>query len=131
MLPVKNRRDREEKSVPPVFFLTGGRDEKMHRKRAKKNEKICKKFLAFPGTKCYTIKRTFARGLFLTHKKKTHSKSLQQKIPLHGALGAKKGGFIMKVRSSVKPICEKCKVIKRKGSIRIICENPKHKQRQG
>ena len=38
---------------------------------------------------------------------------------------------IMKVRSSVKPICEKCKVIKRKGSIRIISENPKHKQRQG
>ena len=37
----------------------------------------------------------------------------------------------MKVRSSVKPICEKCKVIKRKGSVRIICENPKHKQRQG
>ena len=43
----------------------------------------------------------------------------------------KKGGFAVKVRSSVKPICEKCKVIKRKGSIRIICENPKHKQRQG
>lgn len=37
----------------------------------------------------------------------------------------------MKVRASVKPICDKCKVIKRKGSIRIICENPKHKQRQG
>ena len=37
----------------------------------------------------------------------------------------------MKVRSSVKPICEKCKIIKRKGSIRVICENPKHKQRQG
>ena len=37
----------------------------------------------------------------------------------------------MKVRSSVKPMCEKCKVIRRKGSIRIICENPKHKQRQG
>ena len=36
----------------------------------------------------------------------------------------------MKVRSSVKPICEKCKIIKRKGSIRVICENPKHKQRQ-
>ena len=42
-----------------------------------------------------------------------------------------KGGFDVKVRSSVKPICEKCKVIKRKGSVRIICENPKHKQRQG
>jgi len=39
--------------------------------------------------------------------------------------------FTMKVRSSVKPICEKCKVIKRKGKIRIICENPKHKQVQG
>lgn len=45
--------------------------------------------------------------------------------------GRKEGGFHMKVRSSVKPICEKCKIIKRKGRIRVICENPKHKQRQG
>ena len=37
----------------------------------------------------------------------------------------------MKVRPSVKKICDKCKVIKRKGVIRVICENPKHKQRQG
>ena len=37
----------------------------------------------------------------------------------------------MKVRASVKPICEKCKVIKRKGRVMIICENPKHKQKQG
>ena len=37
----------------------------------------------------------------------------------------------MKVRASVKPICPKCKVIKRKGVVRVICENPKHKQRQG
>jgi large subunit ribosomal protein L36 len=42
-----------------------------------------------------------------------------------------KGGKKMKVRPSVKPICDKCKVIKRKGVIRVICENPKHKQRQG
>jgi len=48
-----------------------------------------------------------------------------------GAFTIGKGGIAVKVRSSVKPICEKCKVIKRKGSIRIICENPKHKQRQG
>ena len=41
------------------------------------------------------------------------------------------GGAIMKVRPSVKKICDKCKVIKRKGVIRFICENPKHKQRQG
>jgi large subunit ribosomal protein L36 len=37
----------------------------------------------------------------------------------------------MKVRSSVKVRCEKCKVVKRKGVITIICKNPKHKQRQG
>ena len=38
----------------------------------------------------------------------------------------------VKVRSSVKPICEHCKVIRRKGVVRIICSrNPKHKQRQG
>ncbi|BAT47279.1 50S ribosomal protein L36 [Bacillus altitudinis] len=37
----------------------------------------------------------------------------------------------MKVRPSVKPICEKCKVIRRKGKVMVICENPKHKQKQG
>ncbi|MDD4279529.1 50S ribosomal protein L36 [Candidatus Sumerlaeota bacterium] len=37
----------------------------------------------------------------------------------------------MKVRASVKLICNKCKMIKRKGVVRVICENPKHKQRQG
>lgn len=37
----------------------------------------------------------------------------------------------MKVRPSVKPMCDKCKVIKRKGVVRVICDNPKHKQRQG
>lgn len=39
--------------------------------------------------------------------------------------------IIMKVRPSVKPICEKCKIIKRKGKVMVICENPKHKQKQG
>ncbi|MBW1838417.1 MAG: 50S ribosomal protein L36 [Deltaproteobacteria bacterium] len=37
----------------------------------------------------------------------------------------------MKVRSSVKKICAKCKIIKRKGVVPVICERPKHKQRQG
>ena len=40
------------------------------------------------------------------------------------------GGQSMKVRVSVKPICDKCKVIRRRGVVRIICTNPKHKQRQ-
>lgn len=37
----------------------------------------------------------------------------------------------MKVRASVKPMCRKCKIVKRRGIIRVICENPRHKQRQG
>lgn len=37
----------------------------------------------------------------------------------------------MKVRPSVKRICEKCKIIKRKGRVMVICENAKDKQRQG
>jgi len=37
----------------------------------------------------------------------------------------------MKVRSSVKKICTKCKIVRRAGVVRVICENPKHKQRQG
>jgi large subunit ribosomal protein L36 len=40
-------------------------------------------------------------------------------------------GNHMKVRASVKKICDKCKVIHRKGVVRVICVNSKHKQRQG
>ncbi|WMY94975.1 MAG: 50S ribosomal protein L36 [Arsenophonus sp.] len=38
----------------------------------------------------------------------------------------------MKVRASVKKLCRNCKIIKRKGSLRVICSiEPRHKQRQG
>ena len=37
----------------------------------------------------------------------------------------------MKVAASVKKRCERCQIIKREGVIRVICTNPKHKQRQG
>lgn len=37
----------------------------------------------------------------------------------------------MKVRPSVKKICEKCKIVRRYRRIIVICINPKHKQRQG
>jgi len=37
----------------------------------------------------------------------------------------------MKVRASVKKICAKCKIVKRRGKVYVICTNPKHKQRQG
>ena len=48
--------------------------------------------------------------------------SFSIRVPIHGA---------MKVRASVKPMCEKCKVIRRGGAVLVICQNPRHKQRQG
>jgi len=72
MLPVKNRRDREEKSVPPVFFLPVGEMKKLHRKRAKKKlKKTCKKFHCISGNKMLYYKTKLLRvDFFLTHKKK-------------------------------------------------------------
>jgi len=37
----------------------------------------------------------------------------------------------MKVRASVKKMCRNCQIIRRKGSVRVICSDPRHKQRQG
>ena len=37
----------------------------------------------------------------------------------------------MKVRPSIKVRCEHCKVVRREGTVRIICKNPRHKQCQG
>jgi large subunit ribosomal protein L36 len=37
----------------------------------------------------------------------------------------------MKVKASVKKICKNCKVVRREGVVRILCSNPRHKQRQG
>ncbi|MEM6656195.1 MAG: 50S ribosomal protein L36 [Planctomycetota bacterium] len=37
----------------------------------------------------------------------------------------------MKVRASVKRICDKCVIVRRKGVVRVVCENPRCKQRQG
>jgi large subunit ribosomal protein L36 len=37
----------------------------------------------------------------------------------------------MKVSASAKKMCDKCRVIRRKGRVWVICENPRHKQRQG
>ncbi|MFB6181707.1 MAG: 50S ribosomal protein L36 [Candidatus Magasanikbacteria bacterium] len=37
----------------------------------------------------------------------------------------------MKVKSSVKKRCPKCKIVRRRGAVYVICENPRHKQRQG
>ena len=37
----------------------------------------------------------------------------------------------MRVSASVKPLCRNCKVVRRRGVVRIICTDPRHKQRQG
>ena len=37
----------------------------------------------------------------------------------------------MKVAASVQKMCRTCKVIRRKGVVRVICTDPRHKQRQG
>ena len=37
----------------------------------------------------------------------------------------------MKVRASIKTICKNCKVIRRAGVVRVLCTNPRDKQRQG
>ena len=42
-----------------------------------------------------------------------------------------KNEVFMKVRSSIRRMCNKCKIIKRKGVKRVICTDPRHKQRQG
>jgi large subunit ribosomal protein L36 len=37
----------------------------------------------------------------------------------------------MKVRASVRRICENCKIVRRRGVVFVVCNNPRHKQRQG
>ena len=39
--------------------------------------------------------------------------------------------LVVKVKPSVKKICDKCKVIRRNGRVMVICDNLRHKQRQG
>jgi len=37
----------------------------------------------------------------------------------------------MKVRASVKKMCMKCRILRRRGVVRVLCSNPRHRQRQG
>ncbi len=37
----------------------------------------------------------------------------------------------MKVAASVRVRCGKCRIIRRKGRVRVICQDPNHKQVQG
>nr|YP_009582631.1 ribosomal protein L36 [Selaginella lyallii]QBL02113.1 ribosomal protein L36 [Selaginella lyallii] len=37
----------------------------------------------------------------------------------------------MKIRASVRKICENCRLIRRRGRIVVVCPDPRHKRRQG
>jgi large subunit ribosomal protein L36 len=37
----------------------------------------------------------------------------------------------MRVQTSVKKMCRHCKIVRRKNVVRVICTDPRHKQRQG
>src|SRR5271157_2176362 len=52
-------------------------------------------------------------------------------FPSRPAEDLRKAVSAMKVRSSVKRICENCKIVRRAGKVYVICTNPRHKQRQG
>jgi len=47
------------------------------------------------------------------------------------AVSRGKAERIMRVQASVKKICRNCKIIRRKRVVRVICKDPRHKQRQG
>jgi len=52
-------------------------------------------------------------------------------VPQHDHDQPRADSRAMKVKPSVKKICDKCKVIRRHGRVMVICENLRHKQRQG
>ena len=57
---------------------------------------------------------------------------IQQEGESQELTAKRKGDIEMKVRPSVKKMCDKCKIIKRKGRVMIICsKDQSHKQRQG
>ena len=81
---------------------------------------------------------TYCFYCFVANKLSQNKKSMFSRIENWNLIFANQNyiqinkGEIMKVRPSVKPMCEKCKVIKRNGKVMVICsKSPKHKQRQG
>jgi len=69
--------------------------------------------------------------LFIIHKCKPCIAKKSVKCFIYLLKSSKKKKINMKVRASVKKICDNCRVIRRKGTVMVICSNPKHKQRQG
>ena len=71
-----------------------------------------------------------ARGSFATRSQP--AKTTRQRLGVHDREDPhNRKESDMKVRPSVKKMCDKCKIIRRHGKVLVICENPRHKQRQG
>jgi large subunit ribosomal protein L36 len=67
---------------------------------------------------------------------KEPSSSDSRSHPIPQPITIKRGGPAvrdtrMKVRASVKRLCETCKIVRRNNVVRVVCKNPRHKQRQG
>ena len=60
---------------------------------------------------------------------RTSSQSICTSSAAYGC--AREVAAAVKVKPSVKKICDKCKVIRRHGRVMVICDNLRHKQRQG
>ena len=52
-------------------------------------------------------------------------------LPFAGRVSFRRVSVAMKVRASVRRVCDKCKIVRRRGVVRVVCSNPRHKQRQG
>ena len=54
-------------------------------------------------------------------------------VALWGARGVRRNEKEdnVKVSASVKRRCQKCRIIRRRGTIMVICSDPRHKQKQG
>ncbi|KAH6917404.1 ribosomal protein L36-domain-containing protein [Coprinopsis sp. MPI-PUGE-AT-0042] len=61
-----------------------------------------------------------------------HAHSHAHHLPIAPSMAAPSLTRGMKVRASVKVMCDGCSVVRRKGRVYVVCsKNPKHKQRQG
>jgi len=48
------------------------------------------------------------------------------------SVSVERTGSVVKVKASIRRMCNQCQVVRRKGKVRVICKaNPKHKQVQG
>jgi large subunit ribosomal protein L36 len=73
----------------------------------------------------------FVFSLGVPHSGGAHGAPASDRAGVRGRAPVRYEDAPMKVRASVKRICDKCKIVRRRGVVRVICRNPKHKQRQG